>query len=83
VDGLLELDLPVAGGAPGPHLATAVRSGFFAAPYIEGDPFTVSIHGGEGFRALVEEARARHLAFAALAAGGPGPGGHGVPAGRP
>ncbi len=65
------------------HLATAIRSGFFAAPYIEGDPLTQSVHGSEEFRGLVEEARARHLAFAALAAYGPAPGGHGVPAGRP
>ena len=46
------------------HLEASIGSGFFNAPYIRNDPLVRPLHGNPRFSALIDEAFARHRAFA-------------------
>jgi hypothetical protein len=48
------------------HLATAIRGGFFNAPYIAADPLTATLRSQPAFAGLLGEAESRHAAIRAL-----------------
>ena len=45
------------------HLETAIKGGFFNAPYIASDPMTASLQSLPQFQELLKEAEERHDAF--------------------